>query len=63
MFPPMPGGTEFMVTLGYRMDAWWNVQDSSYNDYPDASLPATDDGSRNGDTLSHGPFLRLGVRF
>lgn len=62
--PFMPGGTEFMVTLGYRMDAWWNVQDTTYSDFQDA-VPTTREerGSRNGDALSHGPFLRLGVRF
>lgn len=61
--PFMPGGTEFMVTLGYRMDAWWNVQDSNYNQFNVLGDLEGDRGSRNGDALSHGPFLRLGVRF
>lgn len=66
--PPMPGGTDFTVTLGYRLDQWWNIHDTTSPQFHisnQAPFYAFDGnrGSKKGDATSHGPFLRLGVQF
>lgn len=63
--PQMPGGTDFTVTLGYRLDQWWNVHDTRSSAYSlNGGLQYEGEvGSKHADTTSHGPFLRLGVRF
>lgn len=51
------------VILGYRMEQWWNVQDTRYDEIDSDGNILGRRGHKNGDALSHGPFLRLGVRF
>lgn len=64
--PAMSDGAPFSVTLGYRLDQWWNIHDTRSERYRDDNnnyIYEGTRGSRNGDATSHGPFLRLGLKF
>jgi hypothetical protein len=55
------GTTETQISIGYRLEAWWDVANTQSLLPP--SPPGTPAGTKNGHEIYQGPFVRLTVKF